>query len=342
MTKVPVISVIIDAYNYGEYIEAAVASALNQTLMRDMYEVIVVDDGSTDDTFLRLQQYMPNIVYHYKDNGGQATAFNAGIMLARGEFVAFLDADDYWCPEKLSSVLEQFRSDEQVGVVYHKLAVVNNGGEELEIIPKSFDSIVSGNPVQNYADWLTTVGVATSGICFRTAVVRRLTPIPFEFTICADAYLMSCAPLVTGKFALIDRALGNYRVHGMNNFTGLSKNGRFNRAKSEELSLHYHNLLEEKRELLVNKLELQSGCLRQVLKSNSFRTELFAIKQKDGSLASLRALWAGRALLDQLPVKYKLFKIGSIMLRLFSPEAVYSRISHIYSQSWLWKAVNSR
>jgi glycosyltransferase involved in cell wall biosynthesis len=342
MTNIPVISVIIDAYNYGGYIEAAVASALNQTLPREMYEVIVVDDGSTDDTCQRLQKFLPHIVYHYKENGGQATAINAGIDLANGEFVAFLDADDYWSPEKLSLVLEKFRSDEQVGVVYHKLAVVNNAGKELEIFPQCFGSSAFSDPVQRYDDWLTAVGVATSGISFRTAVVRNLTPIPAEFTICADAYLMSCAPFVTGKFALIDAPLGSYRIHDRNNFSGLSTNGRFQEAKSEELSLRYLKLVTEKRELLAQRIGSEVHCLPMLLKSRLFKVEIHNIKQKDGIATALQALWAGRNILTQLPLKYMLFRLLSILIPIFFPEELCSRIRHIYSGSWLWRAVNSR
>lgn len=341
MTSVPIVSVIIDTYNYGEYIEEAVNSALSQTLPRELYEVIVVDDGSTDDTWQRLRKYLPNIVYHYKENGGQASAFNAGIGLARGEFVAFLDADDYWQPDKLAKVLEKFRENEEVGGVFHMLSVVTSAGEELETVPQCFDSIAHEDSVQSYADWLTAIGVATSGISFRTAVVRSLVPIPDEFTICADAYLVSCASLVVDKFALLPRVLGNYRIHGKNCYSGLSANGKFV-VKSEEIAKRYGDLLSAKRELLENKFGNASSCMSAVLRASVLKVKVGEVRQKEGAWAALQALWDGRAVLMQLPLKYRLFRIGSIFLQLFSPEAVYNSIKATYCASWLWKAVNRR
>jgi len=208
MHDAPVVSVIIDSYNYGNYIEDAINSVLVQTLPRNMFEVIVVDDGSTDDTRQRVSKYLPDVQYIYKENGGQASAFNAGVAVAKGEYIAFLDADDYWHPNKLAMILEKFESDGQIDVVYHTLMVVNGEGEHVDIFPEWFDKIVADNPVQNYDDWLSVIGSATSGFSFRLETLRQLFPIPDEFTLCADGYLMVVAPLVSTRFGLIDCPLG--------------------------------------------------------------------------------------------------------------------------------------
>jgi glycosyltransferase involved in cell wall biosynthesis len=95
----PLISVIIPSYNYGHFVCDAVRSALAQTYSHA--EVIVVDDGSTDDTRERLAQFGDRIHYYYQENQGLSAARNTGIQLARGDFVAFLDSDDAWHPQKL-------------------------------------------------------------------------------------------------------------------------------------------------------------------------------------------------------------------------------------------------
>jgi glycosyltransferase involved in cell wall biosynthesis len=100
MTSEPLVSVIIPTYNRAALINRAIDSARAQTYTN--IEVIVVDDGSTDDTPNRLQQYGDGIRVVRQANTGPAAARNKGIALARGEYVAFLDSDDYWLPDKLA------------------------------------------------------------------------------------------------------------------------------------------------------------------------------------------------------------------------------------------------
>ena len=90
------ISVIITSYNYGRYIERAIRSCLNQSLARSEYEIIVVDDASTDNTLNVLANYQDEIrILTLPRNSGLAVARNAGVKIAKGQFVVFLDADDY-------------------------------------------------------------------------------------------------------------------------------------------------------------------------------------------------------------------------------------------------------
>src|ERR1700730_10813668 len=102
----PLVTVLIDTFNYGHFIDEAIRSVLVQDFPAEQMEIIVVDDGSTDDTRERVAQYAERVQYFYKPNGGQASAFNFGIAKARGEYVALLDADDYWLPSKLSKVVK--------------------------------------------------------------------------------------------------------------------------------------------------------------------------------------------------------------------------------------------
>jgi glycosyltransferase involved in cell wall biosynthesis len=95
----PLVSVVIPTYNCAEFICEALDSVLAQTYPR--LEIIVVDDGSTDDTRKRVQMYGDRIHYIRKENGGISSARNTGIKMATGEFIALLDADDLWHPQKL-------------------------------------------------------------------------------------------------------------------------------------------------------------------------------------------------------------------------------------------------
>lgn len=110
----PKISVVIPCYNSGKTIERAVISVLNQTF--PPHEIIVVDDGSTDDTLIKISKYHEKIILHKQKNSGAAAARNVGAKIAQGDYLAFLDSDDVWHPEKLriqGSILER---DKTIGI----------------------------------------------------------------------------------------------------------------------------------------------------------------------------------------------------------------------------------
>lgn len=111
------VSVVIPTYNSGLYIKEAVDSVLRQSYKN--FEIIVVDDGSIDDTKSILSQYIKTgkIKYLFQENKGPAVARNSGIKHSKGEFVAFLDADDIWQDDKLEKQLPLF-SDTDVSLVY--------------------------------------------------------------------------------------------------------------------------------------------------------------------------------------------------------------------------------
>jgi len=109
------VSVVIPSYNYGRFVTQAVDSALAQT--HSAIEVIVVDDGSIDDTRERLKGYEKRIQYIYQKNQGLSAARNTGIRHARGEWVALLDSDDSWHPKKTEMQLAAVGEDQSIGLV---------------------------------------------------------------------------------------------------------------------------------------------------------------------------------------------------------------------------------
>lgn len=112
----PLVSVIIPVYNRDRYLAEAIESVLAQTY--PAIELIVVDDGSTDLSAEVAQRYLPNLIYFYQQNGGISAARNTGIGLAQGEFLAFLDSDDIWMPDKLSQQMAAFTSDPNLEAVF--------------------------------------------------------------------------------------------------------------------------------------------------------------------------------------------------------------------------------
>lgn len=110
--ELPLVSVIIPVYNGGRYLRAALESVFAQTYRP--FEVIVVDDGSVDDSGVIAQSF-PEVRYINQANQGVAAARNNGIEAARGEFLAFLDQDDLWTPEKLRLQMDQLLSHPDLG-----------------------------------------------------------------------------------------------------------------------------------------------------------------------------------------------------------------------------------
>jgi len=106
--KNPLISVIIPTYNRGWIIKEAIDSVLAQEYIN--YELIVVDDGSTDDTHDILNSYQKNFLVLRQNNKGVSAARNRGFAAASGRFIAFLDSDDIWLPQKLSQQVDFFQS----------------------------------------------------------------------------------------------------------------------------------------------------------------------------------------------------------------------------------------
>ena len=125
----PKVSVIIPNYNYSRYISEAINSVLAQTVTD--IELIVVDDGSTDGSKEILESYGTRIRAIFQQNQGVAAARNHGVRSSRGEYIAFLDADDFWFPEKIAKQIEVLAGDPELGLVHVGLVEIDGGGNRL-------------------------------------------------------------------------------------------------------------------------------------------------------------------------------------------------------------------
>jgi glycosyltransferase involved in cell wall biosynthesis len=127
----PLVSVIIPTYNHGTFVGAAVESALDQSYPN--VEVIVIDDGSTDDTAAQLGRFGERIRYVWQANGERASARNHGLSLARGEYVSFLDSDDAYGREKIERQWARLEGEQQLGLVACGSTVVDELGAVLSV-----------------------------------------------------------------------------------------------------------------------------------------------------------------------------------------------------------------
>ncbi len=156
------VSVVMAAKNYARFLPTAVESVIAQTFAG--WELVVVDDGSTDATPAAVKPFLsdPRIHYHRSDVLGQSRAKNLGIRLSRGQFVAFLDADDAWHPTKLAKQLPLFYKP-TVGVVYCRRSLIDEAGNALPPRPRT--PLPRGRVLAEM--------FAYNFVCFSSVVVRR-------------------------------------------------------------------------------------------------------------------------------------------------------------------------
>ncbi|MFC4452786.1 glycosyltransferase family 2 protein [Deinococcus sonorensis] len=208
----PLVSILINNYNYGQFLAEAIESALNQTYAN--IEVLVVDDGSTDSSAEVMAGYAGRIIPILKKNGGQASALNLGVARARGDIICFLDADDAWMPDKVEQVVRAFRQHPRAGLVYHRVQPVDAALKpQGEAWPQSLYTGSIAALVQRTGGWWHQAN--TSSLAFRRSTLERIGPVPDSFVYSADAYLGELAALLVEVVGL-PQQLTLYRVHGTN------------------------------------------------------------------------------------------------------------------------------
>jgi len=126
----PKVSVVIPVFNGERFIGCAIQSVLDQTFRE--FEIIVVDDGSTDRTEKIVRQFSAAISYHHQQNRGAGVARNLGVSRAQGDWVAFLDADDIWRPDKLAVQIEQIETYPEVAFFYSDIDLIDEEGNLTE------------------------------------------------------------------------------------------------------------------------------------------------------------------------------------------------------------------
>lgn len=215
-TDRPLVSAVINNYNYGRFLRDAIDSALAQTYAN--IEVIVVDDGSTDDSREIIASYGDRIIPVLKENGGQASAFNAGFAASRGEWICLLDSDDTWHPEKVEAIVAAVAEQEGVALIYHAYQCTDSDLRPVgKVLPKSFlEGEVAQRVLRSAGYWSCP---PTSALALPRQVLAACAPIPVEvFRICADACLSYTVPFL-GRVIAVRRSLCSYRIHGTNAYT---------------------------------------------------------------------------------------------------------------------------
>lgn len=210
----PGVSIIINNYNYGCFLRQCIDSALDQTVKAS--EVIVVDDGSTDESRAVLREYGDRVRVLLKENGGQASAMNAGFAASSGDWVWFVDADDWLVPDAVEQFLAA--ADGSCTRIHFRLEVVDEKGRGRGWMPKKGRSPRIYKPSDLWRAGEKPPFTPTSGNVFHRAFLEEIMPIPeVEFRLCADEYLMYSA-ISRQTVSFIPKRIGYYRSHGGNAF----------------------------------------------------------------------------------------------------------------------------
>lgn len=161
----PRVSVVIPTYNRQTLVLEAIESVLGQTF-KD-FEIIVVDDGSTDETSIRLRPYLDRIIYHVQKNQGVAAARNTGIRLSQGEFICFLDSDDLWLPAKLAKQISFADAHPEYGLISADGSGFEANKKPAEKNKSEVHEIHNGSVVEHllFGNWILTSTVMVRRKC---------------------------------------------------------------------------------------------------------------------------------------------------------------------------------
>ncbi len=182
----PLVSILINNYNYGSFLSQSIDSALNQTYPQ--VEVIVVDDGSLDNSRDVIASYGDKIIPVLKTNGGQASALNAGFAKSSGDIICLLDADDIYVPEKVAEMVAAFRQDPNIDWFFHRSIAYKSKQLINERLSDIFQEVQHQNPQETprKIDFrqairnaqTPTFAPSTSNICLSRSLAQRIFPMP--------------------------------------------------------------------------------------------------------------------------------------------------------------------
>ena len=181
--QIPQLSIVIPAYNSATFLPHALASVFAQDFSD--YEIIVVDDGSTDETQTVLQSYAARIRYVLQENAGSASARNRGIQMARGKYIVLLDADDLLLPGKLREQVAILEKRPSLGLIHSGWQIIDEQGTVIKEMEPWHDS-----PVLNLETWLRNKPVKMGATLFRREWLERVGGLDPELRQSHDVDLM--------------------------------------------------------------------------------------------------------------------------------------------------------
>lgn len=202
----PLVTVYITNYNYGKFITTAIESVLNQTLQE--FELIIIDDGSTDNSRTIIDQYAdhPKIDVIFQQNKGLNVTNNIALRAAKGSYIVRLDADDYFHPRALELLSAELDADEKLGLVFPDYYYVDESGQITEEFKR-----------HDFSSDVSLLDQAAHGACtmIRTEYLRKLGGYNESFS-CQDGYELWVKFIAHYRVANVGQPLFYYRRHSSN------------------------------------------------------------------------------------------------------------------------------
>lgn len=208
----PKVSVIIPVYNGEKYISAAIESVLIQSYKN--IEVVVIDDGSTDDTFEKIKPFLPHIRYIYQENSGVSNARNNGILNSKSELVSFLDHDDVWFPDKIKKQVNYLLCHPDEKFVHCGVKYINHEGSDIN--PAGYwGNLTFTGEVENIEEIIMHFAMLPSAMMIKKEVFDEVGLFNPEFVNC-EGYDLCLRIALKHKLCFINEPLVLYRLHDSN------------------------------------------------------------------------------------------------------------------------------
>lgn len=335
--KSPLVSVIIPTYNNGRFISFALESLFRQTYPEENTEIIVVDDGSTDNTPEVLEEFREKIIYVRQENNGIASARNTGMSTAKGEIITFLDSDDMWNEDRLQRIVEKFYEKQDAGMVYHPIELIDSKGNTIhKNFYKTFgyNECLSGRVTKEIFSGQIFCG--GSSFAFKREIIDKLYPVPKDIKRGVDYYMTSVAACYA-TVEYIPDILGKYRLHGTNT-TMFADHDNY-----EELSLLNKDFADMREKTIEKMLRINTtkknnaidvNIIKRIQTKEMIFYNVLNGKRWDGikripflfkGNPSVKDLFRGiavsfMALLIPVPLYSKLLKVHELLIRLVSGE----------------------
>lgn len=283
----PLVSVIIPTFNRADDLDRCLSSLQKQNFLN--FEVLVCDDGSTDDTHAVIKKYHRylQIRYFWSENwGGPARPRNIGLENALGQYIAFLDSDDWWHEDKLKVSLKCF--EKGADLVYHDMLIVHKRGQDKIVKGKTHSRKLKINVFNDLA--MRGNCIVNSSVVVKTAVIKEIGGFSENRSLIAaeDYFAWLEIARLGKKFCLIEAVLGSYWV-GENNISSPCKaimntsalhniyndpTASFNSGNS----IAFFQYSAGKANLRLNRIKRARSCFRLVVsKGVFFSTRLYAL-----------------------------------------------------------------
>ena len=324
----PLITALVDTFNHERYIEQALVSILEQGLSPAELEILVVDDGSTDQTPSIIQKFVPRVKHVRKKNGGQASALNAGFAEARGVIVAFLDGDDWWAKGKLLTVADALERHPAVAAVGHGHYEFHESTNETSLrVPQQRALISMADREATRIAALHRRFLLPSALTVRRKVLEWIMPIPEEMLFIADVPLQAAA-LVMGTL-ILEQPLFYYRCHAQNLYAIDPNDDAKLCRKYQMTELVCERVSRRLLELGVPQESVSEFLAGVWVEAKRFRLGRFGGSRQDAFRTEMEAF---RAAPPNPSVGYRLFRYLTLGAALLLPARSFYKIRNWYAE----------